>query len=299
MSIENNLKPEIKSALEELFNTGKIQAGENLSRELNAINKHQKLNFEVPPTYNFLRLKKKTVFCHLNPGGNPSKEKFRKFIRQFSDSDEFISYYVKTKENYPKLRFLDKGDFDNFDYKQALFLSGFPNNGIDLKSIHPDWIELDKEKRSYDCYSVLQNKTQLELLPFESKSFKSLFHSCKKTIEVFPFISNYLENLLDIIISYEREYIIFGSDQYSNLFLAANNNLSEFQIIVKTEKIPLDIGTKNKAYVSIYEIKWKCKVFVAIIAHSFPRQDLPNAFDKMRLYGKLSYLEFNNFKKAI
>ena len=43
MSIENNLKPEIKSALEELFNTGKIQAGENLSRELNAINeKHTK-----------------------------------------------------------------------------------------------------------------------------------------------------------------------------------------------------------------------------------------------------------------
>lgn len=77
----------------------------------------------------------------------------------------------------------------------------------------------------------------------------------------------------------------------------ASEELPDFKILRKTEKIGLDIGTKNKAYVTILDLQWKDKEFSSLIAHSFPRQDLPNAFEKMKKYGELSYEEYKKFKK--
>lgn len=285
--------------LRELYNKGKISSGEQLNNFLRKNEGEEVINFKVPPTYNIINLNKPTVFCHLNPGGDPSPEKFREELKKFSNSDEFIADYKETRLNYPKSRFLDKKEFDNFDYKQALFLSGFPNNGIELSSITNSHISNKKEERLKDCYAVLSHKTQLELLPFESKKFKSLFHSVKGSQVVFPHIKNYFIDLLDIITASERKYVLFGSNQYNNLMKIASNELSDFEILRKSKKIGLDIGTKNKAYVTILDLKWKDKQFSGIIAHSFPRQDLPNAFEKMKKYGELCYLELEKFKQNI
>lgn len=285
--------------LRELYNTGKIESGEQLNKFLRKKEDEEVINFQVPPKYNILNLDKPTVFCHLNPGGNPSPEKFRKKLKEFSNSDEFIANYKETRLNYPKSRFLDRKEFDNFDYKQALFLSGFPNNGIELCSITNSDISNNKEERSKDCYAVLSHKTQLELLPFESKKFKSLFDSVRSSKAVFPHIKNYFIDLLDIITSTERRYVLFGSNQYDNLIKIASNELSDFEILRKSKKIGLDIGTKNKAYVTILDLKWKDEQFSGLIAHSFPRQDLPNAFEKMKKYGELCYQELEKFSKNL
>ena len=42
------------------------------------------------------------------------------------------------------------------------------------------------------------------------------------------------------------------------------------------------------------EITYKDKIINAGIAYSFPRRDLPNAFEKMRKYGELCYLEMKS-----
>lgn len=291
-----NLNEMIDKELTELFETGKISSEKALNDYFAKPNGKEVLNFQVPPNYNFLNLDKPTVFCHLNPGGYPSINEFKEKLKQFATAKEFIESYKHGKELAPQIRFKQNVGFDNFDYKQALFLSGFPDNGLKFESI-TDTIVADKNKRSIDCYNVLTQKTQLELLPFESKSFKDIFTSLKSSEDAFPHIKPFFMELLNIIIKHPRKYIIFGSNQYDNLIKVANQNIDEFSILKKSQKYPLDIGTKNKAYTTILKLKWKQQDFYSVIAHSFPRQDLPNAFDKMRVYGQLSYEKLKEFSK--
>jgi hypothetical protein len=47
----------------------------------------------------------------------------------------------------------------------------------------------------------------------------------------------------------------------------------------------------------MYKLYWKGKIFFAGIAHSFARQDLPDAFGAMKKYGKLSSAKYREFQQ--
>ena len=123
--MEKKLRKKIENQLLELHKTGEIKEGKRLSKEIeNIIGEKFDLNYQVYPSFNFLNLDKETVFCHLNPGANPDIAEFKKNkIDKFQHPNDFIHNYIFDEENYEKIRFLEKKEFDNFDYKQALYLS--------------------------------------------------------------------------------------------------------------------------------------------------------------------------------
>lgn len=290
--MKKKLKEKVVEGLSELYQTGIIKSGVELSKEIENITGIPfYINTKCYPAYNFLNLNHKTVFCHLNHGDDPDTEKFKEeYILKSKNQEEFIEKYIKEYKNYPYERFIKKSEFDNFDFKQALYLSSFPNNGIRFNSKK----ELtDKDLQRKDCHDILTQKTQLELIPFKSRKFSSVFSSQNQSDKLINTIKPYFEELLDIITMIPRQYVIFGSTQYFQIIKSYNkiNNI----IVDKSKRFGFDIGVKNKAYFTMLKLNWKGKEFYCGIAHSFARQDLPNAFYAMKKYGDLSaekYIEF-------
>ena len=283
----------IKNQLSDLYNNGEISEGKNLSEQINKIVGFY-FNYKVFPSFNFSNLDKDTVFCHLNPGADPDSSTFYKDkIITCNNLDEFVNLYFKEVKDYPYNTFKSNNKeckVDNFDFKQALFLSGFPNNGVDfLSNDNYD----NKETQLEDCYNVLTQKTQLELIPYPSKKFRSIFNSQKQSDKLIDIINPYFEEILNIITIQSRKYVIFGSAQYEYILRSYNKKNSI--IIDKSDKFAFDIGMAKKVYFTMYKLKWNNKEFTAGVAHSFARQDLPNAFTKMKKYGELAaekYLDF-------
>ena len=291
-TLVNRLNNNVEQKLTELYKTGEIKAGKELSNKIAEITGEEfELNYEVEPAFNFLRLDKKTVFCHLNPGKNPNIEKSRKKRKRYSSAKRYIESYLKTSEEYPKKTFLVDENFNNFDYKQALFLKGFPDNGIDffLGGLN------EKKLQRKNCYNVLMQQTQLELIPYCSTKFSSIFQAKKQSVKLAIVVKDYIEELLDIIVSTQRKYVIFDSDQYTQILKAYAND--DLKILQESERYQFDIKTTKKAYFSMYKLCWKDKIFFAGIAHSFARQDLSNAFTAMKKYGKLSSEKYREFQQ--
>ena len=146
--------------------------------------------------------KGKTVVVNLNPGmdAKESDEKWSEDKTEFGSCsiDEFIEYLMDRNENFG---LYDKLRYDEFDVKQAAFLTPWKNSGIDLPE-NPDWSDRDAcidAKTKAIC-----NKCQLELVPYAS----SKFAINPKEIHLFR---PYVDVLLDEIFSQPREYVIFAS----------------------------------------------------------------------------------------
>lgn len=296
--LQLRLLSKVEKELTELYETGEIQRGKLLSQQIeNKTNSEFYLNNKVYPGYNFGNLSFDTVFCHLNPGGDPNPSQFKsQFIDPCRDEKEFIENYIEQSIEYAKERFLVRGEFDNFDYKQALFLSGFPDNGIEFASINDsDNGFKNKKNQSKDCFNVLTQKTQIELIPYQSRKFSSIFSSQKQSDELSQIIKPYFEEVLEIITNKHRKYAFFGSSQYEQIITSYNKLYPSF-IVKKSEKYKFDVGVAKKVYFTMYKLNWQDKSFHVGIAHSFARQDLPNAFKAMKKYGELCSEKYLSFK---
>lgn len=184
---------------------------------------------------------------------------------------------VNNYKNYKKLRTADKEEIDK---KKE---------------------EIDKKKKEIDKINkiakrnVLMEKLQLDLIPYASRKFEGI--SPKKMELLFP----YLETLFHEIFEKDRKYVIFCSAFYHNLFKQYNkyskreNRKWEIKELVD-KPIPSDDVFENKsAYCTpiIIRNKDNGEQRNAIIAHTFPNQSLPNAYEKMEKYGKFCYEEWN------
>ena len=137
MIMNKQLETRIQEELTELYNTGNISSVDRLSKEIeDIIGTPFKLSGKKYPHYNAILVDKQTVFCHLNPGEEITEAIAQQFKREHIDScsnkDEFIANYYKQAVEYAEKRFKLGKEVDNFDFKQSLFLSGFPENGIDF-----------------------------------------------------------------------------------------------------------------------------------------------------------------------
>jgi hypothetical protein len=137
----------------------------------------------------------------------------------------------------------------------------------------------------------------MDLIPYASRKFEGI--NSKQMQLLFP----YLETLFHEIFRTKRKYVIFCSAFYNNLFKQYNkyskreNRKWEIKELVD-EPIPSDEVFENKSAfctpITIRQID-NGKQQNAIIAHTFPNQSLPNAYERMEEYGRFC---FDEWKKA-
>lgn len=250
-----------------------------------------------------------TVMVMLNPGqdvalaNNPITtydrinrgNKIRKGI-SIKSLQDFIDTYKVDSENYGDI---DKDRADNFDLKQAAFLKHWDDCGVDFAGfLNDDYKKLRKGEEDVTKKeninkeakrNVLMQKLSLDLIPYASRKFGDV--KSDKMEFLFP----YLETLFDEIFSKKdgRKYVIFCSDFYERLFKNYNKwEKRNWEIDRLNSKRKENIGVlKNKVYcrpITIRQIKGDKKQN-AIIAHTFPNQSLPNAYEKMEKYGRFCF----------
>lgn len=258
-----------------------------------------------------------TVMLMLNPGqdvalANNPMITFERIERgkkigmgiNINSREDFISTYKEDSKYYGDI---DEDRPDNFDLKQAAFLKSWDNwnkNNVDFAGfLDDDYKKLgkseedvkEKEKINKKAKrNVLMEKLSLDLIPYASRKFEGI--NSEQMHLLFP----YLETLFHEIFRKERKYVIFCSAFYNKLFKQYNkweNNKWEIKEHVD-EPIPSDEVFENKSAfctpITIRQID-NGKQQNAIIAHTFPNQSLPNAYERMEEYGRFC---FDEWKKA-
>ena len=311
------------SQLKEDFQNCKISAAEDLSLRLFGV--PTAFSIHGLPGYFTGDRGAKTVMVMLNPGqdvagkDNPKTtidtlSKLRintDSVEDFKDSykdgnTKFGTYDRKERENETnnkiiKTKKAKKVYPDNFDLKQAAFLKEWPKDcGVVIPDSFPpkdNKLEtMDYKEALTTAENVLTKKLQLELVPYASQKFDGIDPSKYKYL--FP----YIKTLFDEIFSEnykgkEPRYVIFCSDFFEKLFDAYNDaDAKEYPewIDIKKETIHDSEILEKNVSCSLIEIhrcgkkanKQEGPSIKAIIAHTFPNQALPNAYNRMVKYGK-------------
>ena len=251
-----------------------------------------------------------TVMLMLNPGqdvalANNPMITYERIMRvkkigkgiNINTLDDFVYTYKEDSKNYGEI---DKDRADNFDLKQAAFLKHWEKCGVDFAGfLDDDYKKLGtskedvakKDKINKEAKrNVLMQKLSMDLIPYASRKFEGV--NSKQTQLLFP----YLETLFHEIFRTKRKYVIFCSAFYNKLFKQYNkweNNKWEIKEHVD-EPIPSDEVFENKSAfctpITIRQID-NGKQQNAIIAHTFPNQSLPNAYERMEEYGRFCFDE--------
>jgi hypothetical protein len=277
----------LKKDLESLYNQDTIETAIQLNANLGG--KYFSENGQ--PMFFVGDFSAKTVFVMLNPGSKAND--CYSFIKMekpnYYSLEYYIDRYLFQHRNYGAM---DSCRMDNFDLKQAAFLYDFKDTGIDF----PDFFNEPNEVRHLKLQAkenVLMKKLQLELIPYQSKNFTGILDSEQQAETNIKVLSPYVSRLLDAIVEYDRKYIVFGAKQFYNLFSAFKKSVYADINFFDEKSVEID-GLKKRVYCRIMEIKHKQKTIRAIIPYSFPRQDLPNAYSKMRQFGKFCFDVFQN-----
>lgn len=239
-----------------------------------------------------------TVFVQLNPGINADLADAKwDFDTKYFNRDSIESFIRDYKNSIKDGAKNDRMRFDAFDVKQAAFLYNWPNSGINFPKI--DWTpKTDKDKyiKSVAWLEakeiVLQKKLQLELVPYASNEFKIKYDQLNLLLP-------YIETILDEIFRVERTYVIFGSSIFDDLFKSYNQKHHDtFIDLTPKQSVSLNIKKKDGSAWANLNYKVVCinydgKKQKALIAHTFPKQNLGIAFNVMQKYGKKCWEAFN------
>ena len=263
-----------------------------------------------------------TVMLMLNPGqdvvlaNNPmiTYEKIKSGFEigkgiNINSLKDFIDTYKENSKNYGEI---DKNRADNFDLKQAAFLKHWDDCGVDFAGfLDDDYKKLGTSKEDVAKKdniikeakrNVLMQKLSMDLIPYASRKFEGI------NFEQMHLLFPYLETLFHEIFRKERKYVIFCSGFYDNLFKKYNKWEKGKWIIegvdnddnIKFTNTVFDKKNGKERLASCTPItitcrKDKCIQQNAIIAHTFPNQSLPNAYERMEEYGRFC---FDEWKKA-
>lgn len=241
-----------------------------------------------------------TVFVQLNPGINADLADAKwDFDTKYFNRDSVESFIRDYKNSIKDGAKNDRMRFDAFDVKQAAFLYNWPNSGINFPKI--DWTpKTDKDKYIKTVAwleakeIVLREKLQLELVPYASNVF---------TIndDHLNLLQPYIETILDEIFRVERTYVIFGSSIFEELFKLYNQEHHDtFVDLTSKQSVPLKNIKKKDGSAWTTQLNYKViginyngKKQKALIAHTFPKQNLGIAFNVMQKYGKKCWEAFN------
>ena len=153
------------------------------------------------------------------------------------------------------------------------------------------------------------NKQQLELAPYSSRSFRSFAGKGEEKKQRIKKLCPYVETLLHEIFSQPREYVIFCSGLFNEVFKVYCKESEkkygvelgeECKYLIIGEKLDKKTG-KKKIFstsctpITIFNLEEKSSI-KAIIANTFPSQALPNAYEKMAEYGKFCHGVYASWK---
>ena len=197
----------------------------------------------------------------------------------FLDDDYKMSVdnYKKLVDNYKNCKKLWKADKEEIDKIKK---------EIDESKKKIDKINKDAKR------NVLMDKLSMDLIPYASRKFEGI--NSKQMQLLFP----YLETLFHEIFRTKRKYVIFCSAFYNNLFKQYNEYSKKenrkWEIINNVVNKPIssdDVFENKSAYCTpiIIHQKDNGNQQNAIIAHTFPNQSLPNAYEKMEEYGRFCF----------
>ena len=270
-----------------------------------------------------------TVMLMLNPGqdvalANNPMITYERIMRgkkigkgiNINSLDDFISTYRESSIYYGEI---DEDRADNFDLKQAAFLKHWKDCGVDLAGFlddnykklvdnyknykklgKADKEEIDKIKEEIDKINkeakknVLMEKLSMDLIPYASRKFDGI------DPDQIPLLFPYLETLFDEILKKKRKYVIFCSDFYKNLFKQYNGKGKWIIEGVDNDDNKKSTNTVFDQKAGKKERLAYCTPIIihqkdngnqqnAIIAHTFPNQSLPNAYEKMEEYGRFCF----------
>lgn len=242
-----NLIHIMKNDFEELHTSRKISRAEVLSEQTG-----MHVNHNEYPAYFFGDPKAKFVLVHLNPKQQDNQSDSYKGNFKFANFDKYfesLRYYGKNHYGKQSKKLVKSP----FDRKQIRFIKPF--NVIEFDDIDNEYLNLEK---------VMDNKLQLELLPFGSSKFETAL------IKGDP-LKPYIEILLDTIISEEREYVIFCGKVFETLL--KDYILSKKDYVFKLPKIDGSTAKNNSSFSKII-INFNGKEISAGIAKSFAQQGL-------------------------
>ena len=281
------LDQKMRADLQERLNGREISAAVDISKAIK-----DGVSTLGLPSYFFGNRGAKTVVVNLNPGeaADICDNSWRERTGNFGTSiDSFITDYAERQRTYgEKFGVTPKGKADSFDVKQAAFLTPWVNSGIGLSS-NPNWS--DEETRNIAAKRVIDNKLQLELVPYASAKFD--FNSRNVNL-LFP----YVDMILDEIFAQERKYIIFQSAKFEDIFKDYNKlhpcTFTLLPLDDDNNRVLLKEGGTLHGRCRVVKINYNGKSCNALIAHTFPNQGLSKAYDLMQKYGEFCYTEFHN-----
>ena len=283
----------IRQDIEELLSVGEISAAVKLAPVMKSkLNSVEGFSAKGLPQYFTGNRKGKTVMVNLNPGMD-AKVSDDNWIAKKGDFNGYSvdSFFEYLQDQYINFGLYDKDPdfptklrYDEFDVKQAAFLTPWKDSGINLPN-NLDWSDRDaclEAKTRAIC-----DKYQLELVPYAS----SKFAINPNEIHLFR---PYMQTLLYEIFSEEREYVIFASAIFERIFEDYNKaypgtfDLSRLTAVGETFKPDGKLRGKCK----VITITYQGKTQKALIAHTFASQALCRAFSLMQKYGQFCYSEF-------
>lgn len=277
MNYPKLLEEQVKTTIDSFKKYGYSQDARKINERLESLNweggnVEQLIENSEPMFFNG-DLKAKTVLIALNPGSG---------IQTDWDIPENVEDYMRY---YSRLSdYLKDSKFDNFDGKQAAFLSRFKDTGITI----PDkfW-EKSEEVKKEATTAVLNQKLQLEFLPYPSREIKFI-SSNPKIKQLSDVLLPHFNTVLDTIVYSERKYVVFTSRLFEKLLkLSEKENLVE-SLEFSPEKKKEGVIKRNLSAKAV-TFNYNGHKVNAVIANSFGSRALPNAFEKMSRYGKFCY----------
>ncbi len=252
----NDLLSVIKCDLDEFHSTGKIERAKALTRTTG-----MHVNHNEYPEYFFGDLGTKFVLIHLHPKLNDNLDTRYQGEFKFQNFTDYVIYHQKFGEkNYNES--LQSRCKSSFDTKQVHFVRPF--DALDLSS-DDDFINLQR---------VMDDKLQLELIPFSSSSLKA-------DLMTNDALKPYMELLLDTIIKTKRDYVIFCGKVFGRLLkpYVVKNEDYAFKLVKTDGSL-----SEDDARFSCLILHYKGHNFKVGIAHTFAKQGLTGAI--MEDYGK-------------
>ena len=306
-TIDSRLEQDLKDLYNNGNGIGEMQGAKALNGIIATQPGQTSFATKAIPSYGGGKRGAKTVMVMLNPGedvakanANLKRDLCKRGMKNLLDIDaynEFNAHYGTW----------DYERQDAFDLKQAFFLRDWPKDSdinldvSDLNYIIQNQSSDDKmvkkvvaEKKLKAKASVLNNKQQLELIPYASSEFDK-FNSDKIApqsgnigTKVFP----HVDLLLEEIFSADRKYVIFCSAIFEEVFKAYNgyNKQQNRNINVKSTHHDTQLpGLSKKVSCCILDINYYGQNKKAVIANTFPRRDITYAYDAMAAYGEFCY----------
>lgn len=214
----------------------------------------QHLNHNNYPHFFTGKLDSRIVFVHLNPKEQDTDSNIFGGTRRFESFDEYFDFY----ERYGTYMYKNPQSYlkSSFDQKQlkllkALGIMNFLDESIDKKH----------KIRNRNLAISIDQKLQLELIPYGSDNLKSI--SNKKI----QYLKGYINRILDLIISVERDYIFFCGKVHIGLLKDYIVSNTEYKIEVKTKD-----GKNTSSYYHNIELNYNGKQIKAGILRTYPKQ---------------------------